>query len=63
MKVCNVCSFEHDGKDGENVCETCRRASNRRRQQRKRRSREIDDAMKDLGLVKVRGAMGGTYYE
>ena len=25
--------------------------------------RERDQAMKDLGLVKVRGNLGGTYYE
>lgn len=25
--------------------------------------RERDQAMRDMGMVKVRGALGGTYYE
>ena len=42
-------------------CEGCKRRRRNARQRLNRRWR--DQAMRDLGLVKVRGAMGGTYYE
>lgn len=49
-------------KDGENRCQSCEeksRTSAKRKQQRKAR----EGVMRSLGLVKVRGALGGTYWE
>lgn len=65
MKVCNTCGIEIDTKDGENRCQQCEEqaASGKRSTKVKRHRREIDSVMRDLGLVKVRGAMGGTYWE
>lgn len=34
-----------------------------KRQRRNKARRERDQAMRDLGLVKVRGNLGGTYWE
>jgi DNA-directed RNA polymerase subunit RPC12/RpoP len=62
MKVCQRCGAEIDTKDGENLCQDCERRRISRKKAAQRR-REIDDVMDSLGLVKVRGAMGGTYYE
>lgn len=42
-------------------CEGCKRRRRNALQRLNRRAR--DQAMRDLGLVEVRGAMGGTYYE
>ena len=45
----------------EQGCKICReRAVTRNRQLRQR---ERDDALRSLGLVKVRGAQGGVYWE
>ena len=62
MKLCEMCGEEIDTKDGENRCEKCEskgRISKKRRLARRAR----EDAMSSLGLVKVKGAMGGTYWE
>jgi hypothetical protein len=49
---------------GEHDRSTCTECAKRRRTQRaNRRSRERDGVMRDLGMTKVRGALGGTYYE
>ena len=65
MKVCGRCGDEIDTRDGQNLCSRCERAKDlrdgtggtrRRRLQRER-------FLRDLGLTKVRGAMGGTYWE
>jgi len=66
MKVCENCGVEIGGKDGvDNLCRKCDDADmagrKRGRQQKLRRERE--QAMRDCGLVKVRGALGGTYWE
>ena len=60
MKFCECCGDEISGKDGDNRCPKCE--DKPRRGARKNR-RMVDDVMRDLGLVKVRGALGGTYYE
>lgn len=39
----------------------CKKWLRNARARRNRRTR--DDAMRSLGLIKVKGAMGGTYYE
>jgi uncharacterized Zn finger protein (UPF0148 family) len=69
VKLCENCSTEIDGRDGENHCPACdlaladknRTALKRERARQNRRARE--QALRDLGMVKVRGAMGGTYWE
>jgi hypothetical protein len=38
-------------------------AGRAKRDRRNRTRRERDQAMRDLGLRKVRGALGGTYWE
>jgi uncharacterized Zn finger protein (UPF0148 family) len=62
MKVCSKCGTEICTKDGENLCQDCERKKISRKKAAQRRH-AMDDVMDSLGLVKVRGAMGGTYYE
>ena len=62
MKCCERCGIEISARDGENRCAKCdakARTSAKARANRKAR----DAAMRSLGLVKVRGALGGTYWE
>lgn len=62
MKFCERCGIEIDGGDGENHCSKC--ASKIKQSKRsKARRREREDTLRDLGLTKVRGALGGTYWE
>ena len=61
MKVCEKCGDEIATKDGENKCIPCERGRKRKAAAVARRER--DQIMADLGLVKVRGAMGGVYWE
>ena len=69
MKVCERCGDEISTKDGENLCAACERyedAEPKRRARRiaaRARRLERDEAMRSLELMKVRGAMGGTYWE
>jgi uncharacterized Zn finger protein (UPF0148 family) len=66
MKTCQHCGIEISTKDGENLCQSCEdRVADGKRPTKgaRRQRREIDSVMESLGLVKVRGAMGGTYYE
>lgn len=60
MKVCNKCGMEIATRDGNNSCPNgCKIPPKKRKSNKK----AIDDAMRSLGLVKVRGAMGGVYWE
>ena len=67
MKVCENCGSENVGQDGENLCKKCdacngdRKQLANRRQSTKRRKR--DQVLRDCGLVRVRGALGGVYWE
>lgn len=70
MKTCERCGEENDGRDGENLCQACdelaeetgrKAAAKRAAARRQRKARH--EAMLDCGMVKVRGALGGTYYE
>ena len=64
MKVCELCGEEIATPDGENRCRACdENESKAKRAAANRRRRELDQVMRDLGLVKVRGALGGTYWE
>ncbi len=62
MKVCEECDSEIFSKDGENRCESCekKRLSKKRAADSRRAMREV---AKSLGLTRVRGALGGVYYE
>ena len=63
MKVCNTCGNECNGRDGDNHCTDCKcgKKTSRKRANDNRKAR--DSAMQSLGLVRVRGALGGTYWE
>jgi hypothetical protein len=65
MKVCDKCGVEIYTKDGDSLCSECEDAANREKRLRGRREarRAHDEALRSLGLVKVRGALGGTYWE
>ncbi len=65
MKVCKTCGDEISTPDGENRCQACElNEVNKARKARAKAQRQArDEAMRSLGLVKVRGAMGGTYWE
>lgn len=60
MKVCSKCGEEISTRDGENRCEKCERKPVRRTRKAKQAREEV---LKSLGLVKVKGALGGTYWE
>ena len=66
MKVCANCGEECYGGDKETLCNKCdicetKEQLRRRRATANRKGRE--QVMRDLGLTKVRGAMGGVYWE
>lgn len=63
MKACGTCGIEIATKDGVNHCSKCEDASPKQKQRARKRRSEMDSLMRDLGLTKVRGSMGGTYYE
>lgn len=62
MKICEKCGIEIGTKDGENLCKDCESLSFslRKKKLRAKQRRERADIMQSLGLVKVRGALGGT---
>lgn len=60
MKVCSKCGDEISTRDGVNSCQSCKL---KKAAERKANKKAIDDAMRSMGLTKVRGAMGGTYWE
>ena len=70
MKSCERCGDEISTKDGENLCCHCfdnefiepkRRA--RHNAMARARRKERDDVLDSTGLKKVRGSMGGVYWE
>lgn len=64
MKVCEICGDEIYTRDGENRCRDCDgEIKAKKRKEKLNRRRERDDIMRSIGLVKVRGALGGVYYE
>jgi len=63
MKVCDICGDEIATRDGENRCPKCTKASAGKKHLLKKNRETRDQIMRDLGLVKVKGAMGGTYWE
>lgn len=65
MKVCEKCGIEIGTKDGENLCKDCDTLpfSPPMRKLCAKQRREQAGIMQSLGMVKVRGALGGTYWE
>lgn len=63
MKVCEVCGIEISTRDGDNRCMKCEEASKAKKAKARKARKERDEAMRSCGLVKVRGALGGTYWE
>jgi uncharacterized Zn finger protein (UPF0148 family) len=67
MKFCNICGCEIFTRDGDNTCRSCEdlqdanKARTLARQRAQRRANEA--ALRSCGLVKVRGALGGVYWE
>ena len=64
MKVCETCGEEIDTRDGDNECREGEDNENKAtRTKANAWGREHDAGLRACGLVKVRGAMGGTYWE
>lgn len=65
MKVCESCGTEISTKDGENLCTKCEELSDTstKKISRKRIKHERESVYALLGLVKVKGSLGGTYWE
>jgi hypothetical protein len=62
MKVCEKCGCEIATADGDNLCRDCDEGK-RKRDKRNASRKAREDALRSAGLVKVRGALGGTYWE
>ena len=64
-QVCEKCGEEIGGGDADTLCPACNEAEARgRRNARARANRRAREAaIRSLGLVKVRGNLGGTYWE
>ena len=67
MKVCRICGDEINTPDGDNTCPQCEIALDmhhkKKLARRRQAAREKAEIMESLGLKKVRGALGGTYWE
>lgn len=66
MKICECCGEEIGGEDSVNHCPACEmmeQETTKQRERRKAKRRAREQAMRDCGLVKVRGALGGIYWE
>ena len=62
MKICETCGTEIATRDGENNCSKCENKTIKKKETARRR-RERDTLMRSMGLIKVKGALGGTYWE
>ena len=77
MKLCITCGSEDVVGDGENHCRACqdrefdcerselstKQTKSAAYKSARRQARERHQALLDCGLVRVRGALGGIYYE
>lgn len=61
MKVCERCGREIFTRDGDNACAKCDGKAVPKKRKRRKSMEEI--AAEACGLVRVRGALGGVYYE
>lgn len=63
MKVCEACGIEIGGRDGVDVrCQACEEGR-RKKENQKQARRDREAVLRSLGLTKVRGNLGGTYWE
>jgi hypothetical protein len=60
VKVCSRCGAEIATRDGENLCLACQCGAPKETRVSKK---EREQALRDCGLTKVKGALGGTYWE
>ena len=64
MKVCRVCGDVICTRDGVNLCKICQDVINRPKSQVSyQRRAEREEVLRDLGLTKTRGELGGVYWE
>ena len=63
MKLCKICGREISTRGGINECNSCHNSTNTKRAVLKQERKEQDSLLEDIGLVKVKGAMGGIYWE
>lgn len=67
MDRCPDCNTVNDHWRGSVLCLARQEEADRKRQERNKRQRENrkarHDALTGLGLKRVKGALGGTYYE
>jgi ribosome-binding protein aMBF1 (putative translation factor) len=63
MKVCESCGREIGTRDGDNMCRPCEDKEGRITKKAKSTKKEREDIMIFMGLTKVKGALGGTYWE
>jgi hypothetical protein len=61
MKFCEKCGEEIGTRDGENRCPRGCKVKSKTAQAAQRKA--YHEAMVSCGLVRVRGALGGVYYE
>ena len=62
MKVCEICGDEIYTRHGENCCVDCI-GKTHVQGNKAALKREREQVMRDIGLIKVHGAMGGVYWE
>lgn len=63
MKCCVVCGVEIGTRDGDNTCLSCATPQDADLELTLAQRKMRESALRDCGLVKVRGAMGGVYWE
>ena len=61
MKVCEICSDEIGTREGDNKCKECKRKGNNKKRREAAQARHA--VLVSCGLTRVRGALGGIYYE
>lgn len=65
--MCNKCGVEIDGLDGDNYCPDCENGNtslpSKKKKTKTLTQADREEILRDLGLVKVKGALGGTYFE
>ena len=62
MKVCEKCGDPISTPDGDNMCTPCDERRTKRNTKARARRRGMKAAMESIGVVQVRGEMGGVYW-
>lgn len=65
IKTCDTCGTQIGAGEDRELCLWCSRLNpSKSAKERRRRNKSIrESVLRDLGMVKVRGALGGTYWE